>query len=278
MEEIRAGSKDTGIATTSAIAENTLAEEVAHVYLEVGVISSFFWDELSNPRVQRQHEFENDDEVVFIISIVSPVAIGTDIISGYDYSIVDAEKQHRHDWSAGIDPDWNSSWIVIAAEFNEYGTPTKGNIAGDYFGSNQRILYAHINELDVVSEPYVITVTECEEGTEEITEFCEDDTKKKWCVCENGEWVYYERTCPAEEEVEEAKIQCPIACVCMGTNLIDELGPLREFRDGILKRTSMGRKLIGFYYGNLNKYLTPILNKHNVLKRIGRNVIRLLVK
>ena len=244
--------------------------ETPAIHIEVGLIQDFYWDELSNPRVQHQHEFKNDDEVVFIINIVSPTAIGVNEISGYDYSTIDTEC--RHDWSSEINPDWSSLWIIIAAEFNAYGTPIEG--LTDYFCSGD--LCVHINELDAVSGPYVITITECEEGVEEIIEFCEDDTKKKWRVCENGKWIHYERTCPAEEE--EAKTKCPIACVCYGTDLIDALGPLREFRDGILKRTSMGRKFIGFYYGDLNIHLTPILNKYNVLKRIGRMFIRLVLK
>lgn len=240
IEKIRTGEKIPVTAETLASKETlmAIAAGTAEIYLEVGAIEDFFWDELGNPRVQAQHEFENNDEVVLIINIISPTAIGINTISGYDYSIVDTEILHRHDWSGEIDPEWSNLWIIIASEFNVYGTPIKGITAGDYFCSG--ILYAYINELDSISDPYTISVTE------------------------------------AEVPIEELK--CPIACVCVGTDLIDELGPLREFRDGVLKRMWIGRKFIGFYYNNLNKYLTPILGRYGILKRIGRIFIRLAVK
>ena len=200
-EKIITGKKTSRAEAGKILSAAALTAEPVDIRLEVGLIEDFFWDELDNPRIQSQHEFKNDDEVVFIINITSPTAIGVDTITGYDYSDVDTEC--RHDWSAETDPSWNSFWIMIAADFSAYGTPIKG-ITADYFCSG--ILYAFINELNSVSDAYVIKVVECEEeGFEEIIEVCDDGTKKKWRSCEGGEWVYYEQACPIEEE-EEAEI------------------------------------------------------------------------
>jgi len=79
--------------------------------------------------------------------------------------------------------------------------------------------------------------------------------------------------------VQESKppFPCPIACVCMGTPLIDNLGPIREFRDKILKSIRPGKKFIDIYYNRLTPLLSPVLMKSTVLRKIGQQVVKLLL-
>ena len=67
---------------------------------------------------------------------------------------------------------------------------------------------------------------------------------------------------------------CPIACVCMGTPLIDQLGPIREFRDEVLKRSRAGLIFVSLYYGKLSPHLSPLLEKSEMLRRVGRILVR----
>lgn len=41
-------------------------------------------------------------------------------------------------------------------------------------------------------------IPECEEGTIEELDYCNDGTLWRWRQCENGVWVYYENICPPE--------------------------------------------------------------------------------
>jgi len=72
-------------------------------------------------------------------------------------------------------------------------------------------------------------------------------------------------------------IPCPIACVCTGTELVDCLGPIREFRDKTLKSTRPGKKFVDIYYNRLTPLLSPVLMKSAFLKKIGQQVVKLLL-
>jgi len=72
-------------------------------------------------------------------------------------------------------------------------------------------------------------------------------------------------------------IPCPIACVCAGTELVDCLGPIREFRDKTLKSTRPGRKFVDIYYNRLTPLLSPVLMRSTVLRKIGQQVVKMLL-
>lgn len=55
-------------------------------------------------------------------------------------------------------------------------------------------------------------------------------------------------------------IPCPIMCVCMGTPLVDALGPIRQFRDKVLAKCKTGRKIVSLYY-QLAPIFSPIILK-----------------
>jgi hypothetical protein len=92
--------------------------------------------------------------------------------------------------------------------------------------------------------------------------------------CENGEMVKIEENSPECKEVKPKGPVCPIACVCMGTPLIDQLGPIREFRDEVLKRSRAGLTFVSLYYGKLSPHLSPLLEKSETLRRAGRILVR----
>jgi len=106
----------------------------------------------------------------------------------------------------------------------------------------------------------------------------EGDTK---CIgynlyeCRAGRWELKERNSP--ECGYTPPIPCPIACVCAGTELVDCLGPIREFRDKTLKSTRPGRKFVDIYYNWLTPLLSPVLMKSAVLRKIGQQVVKLLL-
>ena len=145
----------------------------------------------------------------------------------------------------------------------------------------------------------------CPEGAHEVLEYCPDAiTEKRWRDCISGAWVEDSQVCPdcypegatacggpegydlyecinskwvrtEHNSVEcgytpKPPFPCPIACVCIGTPLIDALGPIREFRDRYLKTNWSGRKFVSFYYGGLTSWLAPLLMRHNRLKQMGR--------
>jgi len=93
--------------------------------------------------------------------------------------------------------------------------------------------------------------------------------------CENGEMIKIEENSPECKEAEPGKkAACPIACVCMGTPLIDQLGPIREFRDEVLKRSRAGLIFVSLYYGKMSPHLSPLLEKSETLRRVGRMLVR----
>ena len=96
--------------------------------------------------------------------------------------------------------------------------------------------------------------------------------------CENGEMVKIEENSPECKEVKPKGPVCPIACVCMGTPLIDQLGPIREFRDEVLKMSRAGLTFVSLYYGKLSPHLSPLLEKSETLRRVGRILVRGLLR
>jgi len=92
--------------------------------------------------------------------------------------------------------------------------------------------------------------------------------------CENGEMIKIEENSPECKEAEPNGPACPIACVCMGTPLIDQLGPIREFRDEVLKRSRAGLIFVSLYYGKLSPHLSPLLEKSETLRRVGRILVK----
>lgn len=99
---------------------------------------------------------------------------------------------------------------------------------------------------------------ECSEGAREVLEYCPDGvTEKRWRVCIKGKWVTGSQRCPGEPE----PFPCPIMCIAMGTPLVDALGPIREFRDRILRRSKVGRWFISFYYNRITLTVSPVILK-----------------
>jgi len=103
---------------------------------------------------------------------------------------------------------------------------------------------------------------------------CTDFTNKEECEAMGCYW--YDNLCHSIKK--KKKTACPIACVCNGTPLIDQLGPIREFRDVILKKSMVGRKFVSFYYGWLGRNMVVILNRSIILKKIGRLVVKSILK
>ena len=71
---------------------------------------------------------------------------------------------------------------------------------------------------------------------------------------------------------------CAIATISDGTEMIDALGPLREFRDMVLNKHKLGRIFVHSYYNRISPKLVPVLEKSKRLCMIGRTGIRILLK
>jgi hypothetical protein len=95
-------------------------------------------------------------------------------------------------------------------------------------------------------------------------------------VCSNGTLSVSERD-PDCNGTGNGKA-CPIACVCMGTPLIDALGPIREFRDFTLKRAKLGRCFVSFYYSQVGPFLSLALVRSETLRKGGRWVVRRILR
>jgi hypothetical protein len=72
-----------------------------------------------------------------------------------------------------------------------------------------------------------------------------------------GGWILYEKNSPQCRY--EPPLPCPIMCICMGTPLVDCLGPIRQLRDKILAKRKAGRRFLSFYYDRLTPRLSPII-------------------
>lgn len=81
--------------------------------------------------------------------------------------------------------------------------------------------------------------------------------------CIDEHWHIVDRDSP--QCGYEPPIPCPIACVALGTPLIDFLGPVRVFRDAFLTKFHIGRKFIYFYYNKITPFISP-----KILKMRGR--------
>ena len=93
-------------------------------------------------------------------------------------------------------------------------------------------------------------------------------------VCSNGILSVSER----DPDCNGNGKACPIACVCMGTPLIDALGPIREFRDFVLKRGKLGRCFVSFYYSQVGPFLSLALVRSKTLRKGGRWVVRRILR
>ena len=143
---------------------------------------------------------------------------------------------------------------------------------------------------------YFLPCPACIEGERDVIEYCPDGvTWRLWWECIEEEWKHKSQKCPPAEgdrkcinfdlyEYQSGEwvlieprsfecIVCPIAVIAHGTELVDALGPIREFRDRYLKSNRAGRKFVSFYYGALTSWLSPLLMHHNQLKRVGRMFI-----
>ena len=162
----------------------------------------------------------------------------------------------------------------------------------------------HIDRMidDFGHGPYTQCRIECTEGDKRSIVMCDDNVHMaSWEECVNGEWISKTGVCPCIEYstvcngfnlmecingewvLKESNskecgytgngngipISCPIACVCNGTPLIDQLGPIREFRDKYLSKW-----FIDIYYGWLGKNIVRILKKSECLKKIGRVIVK----
>ena len=150
--------------------------------------------------------------------------------------------------------------------------------------------------IDGVWVEYFQECPACIEGERDVIEYCPDGvTWRLWWECIEGEWEHKSQKCPPAEgdrkcinldlyEYQSGEwvlieshsfecLLCPIAVIAQGTELVDALGPIREFRDRYLKSNGVGRKFVSFYYGALTSWLSPLLMHHNQLKRVGRMFI-----
>ena len=111
----------------------------------------------------------------------------------------------------------------------------------------------------------------CKEGETE----CRDYDLYK---CIGGEWKLMEHDSIECGYIPEPPTPCPIACICYGTDLIDALGPIREFRDTCLKKHKLGKIFVNEYYNHLSPRLSPLLQKSVKLRVMGRAGVRVLLK
>jgi hypothetical protein len=81
-----------------------------------------------------------------------------------------------------------------------------------------------------------------------------------------GGWVLYVKNAP--QCSYEPPPPCPLMCICMGTPLVDCLGPIRQLRDEILAKCKTGRRFISFYYGRLTPRLSPIILNIRGIRRV----------
>lgn len=92
----------------------------------------------------------------------------------------------------------------------------------------------------------------CEEGKRDCRDY-------DLYECVSGEWELIEHN--STECGYIPPTPCPIMCICYGTPLVDALGPLRVFRDKVLRRFGLGKWFISFYYNQLTPLISPVILK-----------------
>ena len=103
---------------------------------------------------------------------------------------------------------------------------------------------------------------------------------EEWCkihcqdICETTCETACETACEVECQTILETLGCPVAVVANGTELVDALGPIREFRDTVLKKYAIGCHFIKLYYNQLTEWLSPFLAKHDLPRRLGQIFIR----
>jgi len=119
----------------------------------------------------------------------------------------------------------------------------------------------------------------CEVSCQEACELSCQETCEFSCqeACEVSCQEACELSCQGSCEIECQQalktIGCPIAVIADGTELTDNLGPIREFRDKVLNKYGF-KWFVNMYYGFITEKLSPFLYKHQTFRRIGRIVLR----
>ena len=111
----------------------------------------------------------------------------------------------------------------------------------------------------------------CEVSCQETCEFSCQETCEVSCqeACE----LFCQGSCEIECQQALKTIGCPIAVIADGTELTDNLGPIREFRDKVLNKYGF-KWFVNMYYGYITEKMSPFLYRHQTLRRIGRIVLR----
>ena len=173
-----------------------------------------------------------------------------------------------------------------SAGFPQFHIELGGNLSGQCWlffdppeGTPLSVPLVERNAADVMVDSAVIIVpskevgpppSECPDDIPEGTYKCVGDYSYE---CING--ILYVSEAPDPRCTGNgAAGGCPIACVCMGTPLIDALGPIREFRDFVLKKYKLGRWFVSLYYNQLDAFLSPMLARSESLKKAGRWAVR----
>ena len=94
----------------------------------------------------------------------------------------------------------------------------------------------------------------CEEGKTACTDY-------DLYECIDGEWKLIGHNSTECGYTPKPPFPCPIMCMCYGTVLVDCLGPIRVFRDMVLRRFGLGRWFISFYYNQLTPLISPVILK-----------------
>jgi len=115
----------------------------------------------------------------------------------------------------------------------------------------------------------------CELSCQEACELSCQETCELFCqeTCELSCQGYCETACEIECQQALKTIGCPIAVIADGTELTDNLGPIREFRDKVLNKYGF-KWFVNMYYGFITEKMSPFLYRHQTLRRIGRIVLR----
>lgn len=70
---------------------------------------------------------------------------------------------------------------------------------------------------------------------------------------------------------------CFVATAAYGTPLAGEIQILRDYRDTVLRYSSIGKKFITFYY-TYGPYLASFIHKYPLCKKPIRGVIQVLIR